>query len=362
MSEIGLAKAELDTPILWVELDRLERNITALAQHFRQAGVNWRPHTKGIKTPAIAHKLLAAGAIGVTCAKLGEAEVMAAAGIRDMLVANQVVGPHKITRLVNLCAQADVKVAVDHIDNVRAISAAATAKGVTVGLVIELNTGMHRAGVEPGAETVTLAQQISATPGVRLAGLMSWEGHTLEHQDPERKRAGIESAIGALTATAQQCRDLGMPVEIVSAGGSGTYQVTPFLPGVTEIQAGGAIYCDMTYQGWGVALEPALFVRTMVTSRPTPTRIICDAGFKTLPRGFATPQPVGLDHVDKVVFSAEHGIITLRAPNTTLKAADSLDMIVGYSDATVCLHDQIYGIRNDVVEAVWPILGRGKLR
>lgn len=362
MSEIGLAKAELDTPILWVELDRLERNIAALAQHFRQAGVNWRPHTKGIKTPAIAHKLLAAGAIGVTCAKLGEAEVMAAAGIRDILVANQVVGPHKITRLVNLRPQADVKVAVDHIDNVREIGAAAIAKGVTVGLVIELNTGMHRAGVEPGADAVTLAQQISDTQGVQLAGLMSWEGHTLEHQDPERKRAGIESAISALTATADQCRDLGIPVEIVSAGGSGTYQITPFLPGVTEIQAGGAIYCDMTYQGWGVALEPALFVRTMVTSRPTPTRIICDAGFKTLPRGFATPQPVGIDNVDKVVFSAEHGIITLSAPNATLKPGASFDVVVGYSDATVCLHDQIYGIRNDVVEAVWPVLGRGKLR
>lgn len=362
MSEIGLAKTELDTPILWVELDRLERNISALAAHFRKAGVNWRPHTKGIKTPALAHKLLAAGAIGVTCAKLGEAEVMAAAGIRDILVANQIVGPHKITRLVNLCAQVDVKVAVDHIDNVQAIGAAATAKGVTAGLVIELNTGMHRAGVEAGAETVALARQIAATPGVRLAGLMSWEGHTLEHQDPERKRQGIETAIAALTTTAQQCRDAGMAVEIVSAGGSGTYQITPFLPGVTEIQAGGAIYCDMTYQGWGVALEPALFVRTMVTSRPTPQRIICDAGFKTLPRGFASPQPVALEQVDKVVFSAEHGIITLTGPNQTLKAGDGLDFVVGYSDATVCLHDQIYGIRNDRVEAVWPILGRGKLR
>ena len=362
MSEIGLPKAELETPALWVDLNCLEHNIDHLAAHFRRAGVNWRPHIKGIKVPAIAHKLLAAGAIGVTCGKLGEAEVMAAAGIRDLLVANQIVGTTKITRLVNLRAQADVKVAVDNVVNVAQIGAAATAKGVEIGVLIEVDTGMERAGVAPGAATVSLAQQILATPGLRLRGLMSWEGHVLALASAEEKQRGIERSINLLLETAALCRQQGIPVEIVSAGGSGTYQVTPFFPGITEIQAGGAIFCDLTYQGWGVALEPALFVQSMVTSRPVPQRIIADAGFKTLPRGFATPRPLGIEQVKSVVFSAEHTFITLDAPNHSLQVGDLFDFMVGYGDATVHMHDTLYGLRDGVVETVWAVQARGKLR
>jgi len=362
MSEVGLRKEALDTPALWVDLDRLERNIASLAGHFQKAGIYWRPHTKGVKTPAIAHKLLDAGAIGITCAKLGEAEVMAAAGIKDILVANQVVGAQKITRLVNLRPHADVKVLVDNEENIAEMGAAAKAKGVTIGVLVEVNVGMERAGVLPGEPTVALAKQIAATPGLAFRGVQTWEGHTLSVADPAAKRRAIEQSVARLTDTAQQCREAGLPVDIVSAGGSGTYQVTPFLPGVTEVEAGGAIYCDVTYQQWGVDLEPALFIQSTVTSRPTPTRIICDAGFKTLPRGYATPKPVGIDHVKSVVFSAEHGIITLEAPNTALKVSNQFDILVGYSDATVFLHDQIYGIRQGIVETVWPIWGRGKLR
>lgn len=362
MSEIGLHHRDLDTPVLWVDLDRMERNIAALALFFKRAGVAWRPHTKGIKAPAIAHKLLAAGAQGITCAKLGEAEVMAAAGITDVLIANQIVTPVKITRLVNLRAQANVAVAVDDAGNVSAIGAAAAQKGVVVDVLIEVNTGMNRSGVLPGAPTLALAKHIAATAGVRLRGLMTWEGHNLEHQDAAVKRAGIEASIGQMIDTAAQCRASGLAVETLSCGGSGTYQTTAHISGVTEIQAGGGIFCDMAYQGWGVALEPALFVKAAVTSRPAPTRIILDAGFKTLPRGFAQPKPLGVENVVSGVYSAEHCILTLSAPDDGHAVASAIDFIVGYSDATVYVHDVLYGVRAGVVEAVWPILGRGKLR
>jgi D-serine deaminase-like pyridoxal phosphate-dependent protein len=362
MTEIGLHYRDLDTPALWVDLDRTDRNIAALALYFRLAGVAWRPHTKGIKVPAIAHKLLAAGARGITCAKLGEAEVMAAAGITDILVANQIVTPAKITRLVNLRARANVAVAVDDAGNVSAIGAAATQNGLVVDVLVEVNTGMNRSGTLPGAPTLALAKHIAATPGVRLRGLMTWEGHNLEHQDAEVKRAGIEASIGQLIATAALCRAEGLPIEVLSCGGSGTYQVTAHIPGVTEIQAGGGIFCDMAYQGWGVALEPALFVKATVTSRPTPTRIILDAGFKTLPRGFAQPKPVNVENVASGVYSAEHCILTLGAADDGHPVASSIDFIVGYSDATVHVHDVMYGLRAGVVETEWPILGRGKLR
>ncbi len=362
MSEIGLPKNELDTPALWVDLDRLDRNIANLAAHFKAAGVNWRPHTKGVKVPAIAHKLLAAGAIGVTCAKLGEAEVMADAGIRDILIANQIVGRQKVARLVNLRPHADVKVAVDSVANVVEIGSAASAKDVEIGVVIEVNTGMDRAGVLPGQPTLDLARQIHDTPGVRLMGLMTWEGHALEESESEAKRQRIEQSIGLVTETAQLLRNDGLPVEIISAGGSGTFKVTPFLAGVTEIEAGGAIFCDQTYQSWGVDLEPALFIQCTVTSRPAPTRIIYDGGFKTFPRGFVAPKPMGVDHVKSVALSAEHGIITLDAPNTTVKVGDTLDLMVGYGDATVFLHDVMYGVRAGIVETAWAVQGRGKLR
>ncbi len=362
MTEIGLHHRDLDTPALWVDLERMERNIAALALCFKRAGVAWRPHTKGIKVPAIAHKLLAAGARGVTCAKLGEAEVMAAAGITDILVANQIVTPEKITRLVNLRAQANVAVAVDDADNVSAIGAAAAQKRVRVDVLIEVNTGMNRSGTLPGAPTLALAKRVAATPGVALRGLMTWEGHNLEHQDAEVKRKGIQASVGQLLDTAAQCRAEGLSIETLSCGGSGTYQVTSLIPGVTEIQAGGGIFCDMAYQGWGVALEPALFVKATVTSRPAPTRIILDAGFKTLPRGFAQPKPLTVDNLLSGVYSAEHCILTLSAPDMDHPVASSIDFIVGYSDATVHVHDVLYGLRAGVVETAWPILGRGKLR
>jgi D-serine deaminase-like pyridoxal phosphate-dependent protein len=362
MSQIGIRKCDLDTPALWVDLDRLERNITALARHFRAAGVAWRPHTKGIKVPAIAHKMLAAGARGITCAKLGEAEVMAAAGIGDILVANQIVTPQKIMRLAHLRKHADVKVAVDCVENAQAIAAAASAHGIEIGVLIEVNTGMDRCGVPPGAPTLALAQHIHNLPGLRLLGLMTWEGHTLELSDPEAKRKAVEHSINQVLQTAQLCRTQDIAIDVISAGGSGTYKLTSNIQGVTEVQAGGGIFCDMAYQGWGVDLEPALFVRATIISRPAPTRIILDAGFKTLPRGFATPKLLGVEYVKSSVYSAEHGVITLTESNDVLKVGDAIDIIVGYSDATIFAHDVLYGVRGDEVEVVWVIQGRGKLQ
>ena len=161
-------KSAADTPALLVDLDALEANIATIAEACRRNGINWRPHTKGIKVPQIARKLIDAGAIGLTCAKLGEAEVMAAAGFSDILIANQIVGPQKIARLVALRRGCDVIVAVDDRDNVLAIAEAARAAGVIVRLVIEVDMGMRRAGVEPGEACVALAKFIAAQQGVQV--------------------------------------------------------------------------------------------------------------------------------------------------------------------------------------------------
>ena len=260
MNEVGLTKAELDTPVLWVDLDLMEGNIKTLAAHFKAAGVDWRPHTKGIKVPAIAHQAIAAGAVGVTCAKLAEAEVMAAAGIRDILIANQIVGPKKITRLVNLQHLAAVKVAVDDADNLRQIGQFASEKGVEVGVLVDVNNGMDRTGVQPGQPAVDLSQLAADIAGIRYLGLMAYEGHAIDIiGQPELKRQEIERSVALVAETADLCRAAGLTVDIVSGGGSGTYKVTPFLPGITEMQAGGAIFCDVGYRNWGRRNRPLSF-------------------------------------------------------------------------------------------------------
>lgn len=362
MTEIDCRKSDLDTPVLWVDLDLLESNIAYMAGYFQAAGVSWRPHTKGIKVPAIAHQAIAAGAIGVTCAKLAEAEVMAAAGITDILIANQIVGPMKAARLANLRRHADAKVAVDNPSNVAELGAAARNKGVEIGVLVEVEVGMHRAGVAPGLPALELSRLVSDTPGLRYEGLMAWEGHARGEPELEGRKPVIEEAVGLLVDSAERCRAAGLPVNIVSAGGTGTFYVTAFQPGITEIQAGGAIFGDVASQSWGVETKPALFVRTQVTSRPVPERIIVDAGFKTLPTWHATPQPVDLIGVESTSMSAEHGTLRLAAPNSEIRVGDTLDFVVGYGDVTVCLHDQLVGIRDGIVEVVWPIQGRGKIR
>ena len=362
---VGLPQEALDTPALIVDLDVLERNVARMAGTFRQAGVGWRPHTKGIKVPAVAHRLLAAGAFGVTCAKVREAEVMAGAGIRDILIANEVIGEVKTRRLAELCTQADVVVAADSVVGVAQLAAAARAAGSAPRVVIEVDVGMGRCGVAPGAGVVRLAQEVAAAGALRFAGVMAWEGHTAAMPDQEAKVAAIRAAVGTLVESAEACRAAGLPVSIVSCGGTGTYQTTAHLKGVTEVQAGGGIFGDVHYRDdFRVDHECALTVLTTVVSRPTPQMVVTDAGFKSLSSAHGLPQPIGLPEgqVAAVSLSAEHGRLRLETPNETLQVGDLLPFIVGYSDSTVMLHDTLYGVRGGVVQAAWPIAGRGKLQ
>src|SRR5579862_1831839 len=186
-SMIGQPKSALDTPALLVDLDVLDANIKHIADTCRAHGVAWRPHMKGHKTPEIARRQLAAGAIGVTCAKVSEAEVMAAAGIRSILIANEVVGTPKIRRLIDLVGSADPIVGIDSVVNAAELSETARAQGKTLKLAIEVNTGMNRAGVEPGAPTLALAAEIAKRAGLKLVGLFGWESHAVTLADAAEK-------------------------------------------------------------------------------------------------------------------------------------------------------------------------------
>jgi D-serine deaminase-like pyridoxal phosphate-dependent protein len=360
---IGQPKTALDTPVLLVDLDVLDANIKRIADTCRAHGVSWRPHMKGHKTPEIARRQLAAGAIGVTCAKVGEAEVMAAAGIHSILIANEVVGAPKVRRLVDLVGSADPIVGVDSIVSATELSEAARTQGKTLKVAIEVNTGMNRGGVEPGAAVLALAAEIAKRPGLRLVGLFGWESHAVLLADPKEKERVVAAAVGQLTATARACREAGHAIEVVSCGGTGTFPYCIQQPGVTEVQIGGAIFSDRHYrEHYHMDFPFALTVLATVISRPTPTRIVLDAGRKTMPGDAAMPEPIGLPAIAAMRLSAEHAKIELEKPSETPRIGDKIEFVVGYHDTTVHLHEEIVATRNGRIEAVWCVAARGKLK
>ncbi len=351
-----------DTPCLWLDLDIFEKNVKEIAGFLKTHGKQWRPHFKGIKTPEIARMLINAGAIGITCAKLGEAEIAAQAGITGILIANQVVGETKIRRLVQLAKEHDLIVAVDDLSNARQISEIASQEGVTVGVILELNIGMMRAGIDPGEPALSLAKAVSQLPGIRFRGIMGWEGHCAGVSDLEKKVVEIEKAITALTGTAELIRQAGIPVEIVSCGGSGTFRQSATYPGVTEIQTGGCTMGDLTYQDWGAQTSQALHILVTVTSHVHPERAIVDAGRKTFNAERSMPRCLEYPQYKLTALSSEHGTLEIPAGEDHIKVGDKLNFIPSYGDWTVFLHEEIVGVREGKVTARWPIAAKGKIK
>jgi len=353
----------MDTPILCIDLDALEANIARMAGYMRDRGKNWRPHQKCHKTPAIAWKQLAAGAIGVTCAKVSEAEVMAAGGIRDILLANMVVGARKWERVAALCRNADLIVACDDEAQVAPLAGICRQRGVTCRMLVEVDLGMKRVGVPSVESAVRLAEFIDRQAGVELAGVMGYEGHLLDVADQDEKRRRIDAAMACLASCREQIEARGMSCGIVSAGGTGSYQMTSDCPGVTELQAGGGIFADPWYRNMCrlEGLEYSLSVLATVVSRPAPDRAVLDAGLKACNILEHPPIPAAAG-IAIGTLHAEHCELHLSGEGRKLQIGDKVEIVPGYSDLTTPLHDQFYGFRDDRLEVVWPILGRGKLQ
>lgn len=358
---IGISKEEIDTPALLIDLDVFEANIRTMADFFKTVNADLRPHAKTHKTPIIAHKQLEAGAIGITCAKLGEAEAMVHAGIRDVLIANQVVGSQKIARLINLAKNSEIMVAVDDADNVDQLSAAAQAKGATLRVLIEVSTGMGRCGTIPGEPTLVLAQHILKSNGLKFEGLMGYEGHTVARPDLIERKTETGKAVELLIDTKHFLEENGVAVNIMSGGGTGTFEITGSYPEMTEIQAGSYVFMDSTYhnvEGVGDRFSCSLTLLTTVVSRPEPSRVIVDAGMKVLAKEFGIPQPLA-GGLEMRGLSEEHGTMDAE-PSVDLKPGDKLEILPSHCCTTVNLHDRYYGVRNGIVESVWKIAARGK--
>ncbi len=377
LEPIGIAVDQIDTPVLLCDLDALEHNIQKLSEHFAQAGKRLRPHTKSHKTPAIANMQMAAGAIGVTCAKLGEAEVMADSGIDDILIANEVIGRRKIERLMELARRCNIMVAVDHPDNLEDLERAAGAAGVQPRVLVEVNIGHNRCGVDADSEDVVdLCREAAAAKHLRFCGIMGYQGHVVDLEDKKARETGANECLRRLSACVDRVRAAGIEVEIVSTSATGDYYISTTYDAVTEVQAGSYALMDAAYGRLNLGFKHALSVLTTVTSRPAEDQVITDAGLKSVTPEHGMPDvrlpsregidvgwdPKGLRFLECHALSEEHGRLQCVDGPCHLEVGDLIEFIPGHGCTTMNLHDHIYAVRKGRLEAIWPIAARGKVR
>jgi D-serine deaminase-like pyridoxal phosphate-dependent protein len=352
---IGRPRAELITPALVLDIDAAQWNIDHMASRLSEMPAGIRPHVKVHKSPDLARRQMAAGALGLCTATVWEAMVMFEAGIDDLFVVNTVAGPEKIRALSELAREARIRVAVDEAANAEVLSRAAVAAGSTLGVMIEVDDGMDRAGVDDAGAAIALAGRIARLPGLRLDGITGYEGHCSTTPERELRLQRQRDAMAMLVGVADRLIAAGFAVEVVSAGGTATWSQTASNPRLTEIQAGTYVVMDMFHGHMAPGFEHSLTVQTTVIST-APGRLILDAGNKSVGAG-SLAKIVGYPY-EAISFAEEHGIYD--APvNLPLKVGDSVALIPGYSPGTVNWYDAYHVVKDDMVVDIWPVVPRG---
>ena len=354
----GTPMEELDTPCLVLDLDALDSNIGVIADYYSDKPSKLRGHAKNHKTPAIALRQIRGGGTvgGVCAAKVAEAEVMVHGGVPSVLITSEVVGDLKIRRLCSLAGQAEVMVACDSPENARALSREAESQGVDLGVVIELETGMRRCGVQEINQGVSLAHEIDSLPGVSFRGIMS---HQVIPAMPDREDRVIEGnrVIKGVIDLKDAIVDSGLPVDIVSTGETWSYDVAGEIPGVTEIQGGSYLMMDAHYS-YMADFSYAAKVLTTVISTPRPGIAIGDAGTRAVSTLAGVPEVDGRPGVEVESMDGDHAVFRL-SDGASLSVGDQVLLIPSQQDAMVSRWDRFVGLRNGKVEAVWDILARG---
>jgi D-serine deaminase-like pyridoxal phosphate-dependent protein len=352
---IGRRREEVVTPALVLDLPAARRNIAKMAERLGGMPAGLRPHIKVHKSPELARMQVEAGAIGISVATVWEAAVMVRAGLDGVFIVNTVAGQDKLATLAALAGEAEVMVAVDDADNAAAIAAAARAADATVGVMIEVDTGMDRAGVDSAEEAVALGERISELAGVRLRGVTGYEGHCSLTPERDLRHQRQQTAMDFLVEAAEALRSRGLPSPIVSAGGTATWDWTATHPGLTEIQAGSYVVMDNFHGAMVGDFESALTVLTTVISR-RPDRVIVDAGNKSM----GNPAAVSIRGHDLPVqrFDEEHGIFAA-TPGDGLAVGDVVELIPGYAPGTVNWYDAYHVVQDDRVIDIWPVIPRG---
>jgi D-serine deaminase-like pyridoxal phosphate-dependent protein len=352
----GTPADTLPTPALTVDLGLLSANIAAMMAALDGQPARLRPHTKVQKSPDIALLQIDAGAIGVTVATVWEAAAMAAAGVRSILVANEIIGPDKIAAAAALAHHADLVFAVDDAANIADLSAALTAAGSSAGVLVDLDVGMARCGARSPGQARELARLVHAAPALELRGIQAYEGHCMLEPDRDTR---IRLATEAM-AYASSVKDLlqadGLPAEVLSAGGTGTYNITGRHPAVTELQAGSYVFMDAFHGSLVPGFAVSLTVLTTVLARHGDT-VIFDAGRKSVGIDFVLPPLQGYDYQARY-YAEEHALFDTD-PGFPAQAGDRARLICGYAPTTVNLHDVIFALEDDQVADVWPVFPRG---
>jgi D-serine deaminase-like pyridoxal phosphate-dependent protein len=353
---IGQPRAELVTPALVLDIDAAQRNIDHMASELKSiGGATIRPHYKTHKSPDLARRQLAAGARGLSMATVWEAAILAAAGMDDLFVVNTVAHPAKLRALARLARDHRILVAVDEVPNAEALSAAATAAGSTLGIMVEVDTGMDRCGVDSAADALALARRVAGLPGLRFEGITGYEGHCSLTRDNDLRHERQREAMAFFTGVAALLEADGIPCPIRSAGGIATWNWTAAFPGMSEIQAGTYVVMDNFHGVMVPGFEHSLTIQATVISRQS-GHVIVDAGSKSV----ADPADVTIVGHDLPVFrfDEEHGIFDA-AGGSTLRVGDAVALVPGYSPSTVNWYDAYHVVQDDVVVDIWPIIPRG---
>jgi D-serine deaminase-like pyridoxal phosphate-dependent protein len=358
---------ELETPAFVVDLDVLERNVRTMAEHARRHGVALRPHAKTHKTVEIGRLQMAAGASGLSVAKVGEAEVFAAAGFQDLFVAYPVVGEDKARRLLALADRVRLAVGVDHPDGARTLDAVFRSAGRRLDVMLKIDVGFHRVGVLPD-QAVQTAQSISDLSGLRLRGIFTHAGHAYLAESPDGVAEIGRSEASILVETAQRIRDGGIEIEDVSVGSTPTARHAMAIPGVTSCRPGNYVFHDASQVSLGVCApeDCALTVLATVVSVPAPDRAVVDAGSKTLssdplrPRGAGFGFVVGR-HSRVARLSEEHGVIDV-VPGEGFRIGERVRILPNHACVVSNLHDRLLGIRAGRAETELAVAARGRVR
>jgi len=355
----------VDTPALVLDLDAFERNLHRMAEALKGRKVRLRPHAKSHKCPEIALRQIALGAVGVCCQKVSEAAVFVAAGVRDVLITNEVVGPVKIRHLMELARAAHLGVLVDHPSQVAPLAVAAQAHGVILDVYVEVDVGARRCGAAPGAEAAQLARLVAASPPLRFAGLQCYHGPAQHLRTPQERAQAIGEAVQRVRQTLVAIEACGIAVERITGAGTGTFLHERDSGVYNELQAGSYVFMDRDYgdnqRGEGdVAFEHALFIKTTVMSRPTAERAVVDSGLKASSVDSGLPVVWQRPELRYAKAADEHGVI-LTPDAAALTLGDTLWLVPGHCDPTVNLYDELVCVRGQRVEALWPVAARGAL-
>ena len=353
--------AEVDTPALLLDLDAFERNVATMAEAAR--GMRLRPHAKSHKCPEIAKRQIAAGAVGVCCQKVSEAEALVAGGVGDVLIANEVVGRAKLARLAELAKRAHVSVCVDDASIAGELDDAARAAGVRLDVLVEVDVGASRCGVEPGEPALRLARAVNASANLRFAGLHAYHGSAQHLRSVDERRAAIAQAVEKARRTRDLIEDEGLDCEVVTGAGTGTFLFEQASGVYNELQPGSYIFMDADYgrNSWDgfPRFGQSLFIWTTVMSTPAAGRVVVDAGLKAHSVDSGMPLVVGFPGVEYVRASDEHGVLKVASGARAPALGDKLRLVPGHCDPTVNLYDWLVGVRGERVEALWPIAARG---